>query len=143
MRTARRATMVLAATVSMVGMASPASADNLHSHCYASGPFGSSYSLNIDGYYYTSGANHVWTNFDYILQGHQTGGKSNVNAALWNGTSNYYWGHVSPDNRQHATQYSIPMNVAVPASAAENFRFEGIFDIAGSDPSCFEVSASV
>lgn len=143
MRTARRATLVLAATATVIGMAPPANADTLHSYCYADGHFGATHSINIDGQYYTSGANHVWTSFDYILQGHQTGGHSNVNAALWNGTSNYYWGHVSPDNRQHATQYSIPMNVTVPAAAAENFRFEAIFDVAGSDPSCFAVSDSV
>ena len=130
-----RILMGLAAAGLMV-LASPgaAQADTASASCSAQSVFGT-HNLTAEAYYFTSGANHVWTDAGFSIGGSHTGGKSNVNAALFvNGGQ--VWSYNSPDNLQHDTWYGVGIGATVNAAGNEYVNFQGIFDVAGPDPRC-------
>jgi hypothetical protein len=113
-----------------------------HGLCFTSGFSGTHY-LETWAHYENYGPNmHLWTTYEYRIYGSGTGGESNVNI-FWqeDGQTNELW--YSPDDRQQNVTYSLTLNVVTDAVTEEQVRFQGIFDVFGSDPQCWAYGVAI
>jgi hypothetical protein len=137
-----RAAVALALVVAALAPAVPAHAEVTPAACTQDG-----HRLDAWAYFHPDGPNHHWDEFVYILSGHETGGKSNVNLELFvDFRSNVvYWNH-SADDLDNDVYYSVvpPWDVFTPADSLEMVAYKAIFDERyRPDPSCPALSWSV
>jgi hypothetical protein len=131
----RLLTAAVAASVLLFGWAVPAQADSTSTWCQTNDILGNPLYMDGVAYYYTSGSYHVWNEFDFLLSGAGTGGKSNELIRFYdNGPQVWSW--TSGDNLQSYIWYGVGANIWVLASHTERAWFKAIFDNFGPDPRC-------
>jgi hypothetical protein len=135
----RRMTIAASVVAAALAVAPPAAATELSAGCNAGG-----HNLSAWAYYAPAGGSNQWYQFDYLIWGQGTDGKSNVNIWLYENSA-VRWSYYSPDDVDHNVQYSTgPTSpVYINAASQEWVKFEGIFDVNWSDPRCVTTTAKV
>jgi hypothetical protein len=94
--------------------------------------------LNAWAYYTPNGSVRDWNQFQYQLDGHRTGGKSNVNLFVVVDGSGVVYGNESPDRLGSYQLYTVtpPWTVSTPMDDPEYVTYVAYFDRFGGDPYC-------
>jgi hypothetical protein len=139
----RKTGMLAAAVVaSSLLFAAPAHAEQLSGGCTTSiFPTPTQGKLTATANYTTNGANRTWQSAGFKFTTGQFVTGSGVDIALRTGDqppwSPPVWSYSSPGGLDSDVQYTVPINVTVPANQSYHFRFHAIFDVSPiPDPSC-------
>jgi hypothetical protein len=126
------AVALLAAGASIL-IGTPAFAEQVSTGC-AAGP-GGNWKLKVTANYTTAGGYEHWESAGFKVTSPPPSGPSHVDIAL-RGGGQTYWDH-SANGVVSGVQYSVPMQVTIPASDLDYFRSHAIFDVPlMPDPSC-------
>lgn len=103
-------------------------------------------SLNAAAWYepiYSGAFNH-WRRFDSLIQG-GTGGRSNVNIAVFDNGRAVYVHNDNADNKRSGIWYehTPPVDVVTTAANREQASFVAVFDTRGTDPRCTANTAAI
>jgi hypothetical protein len=124
--------IVAALAAATLALAAPAHAASVGTACSDDG-----HDLVARAYYTPVGAYHDWYQFTYRLTGAGTGGESNVNIRLFDG-STLRFANNSPDDLDQNIRYYVLVSprVRILASHDETVTYEAIFDEFGTDDRC-------
>lgn len=131
----KMAAAVLAALcASGFALTTPAQADTVSGGC-------DTWAGHLEGNAHFTRDGSGWRNW-YLFAGKITGSVGNNNNVNFFFYQDYqqHWTHWSPDNVKKNQWYSKGANINMPPWSIQQVRWEGVFDVAFSDPRCSDDS---